>query len=154
MEKKKGIIKRISVKTEGRNAFTLQEDVSRWYNGYSLDGAKVGDEIEFDLEINKSTNPTGTVTFYNYKNVSVVDYVKGEGYESTALDHETPQPKPTDSVQRYRTPEEMTAAEILKGAVELVKGQTDIENIEQSLENCCGILEKQYKKTLSNVKAL
>lgn len=78
MEKKKGIIKRISVKGEGRNAFILDGN-DQWYNGFSLEGAKIGDEIEFDAEVNQ----TDKGTFHNFKNISVVDYVSvsigGEG---------------------------------------------------------------------------
>lgn len=57
--KKTGIIKAISPKPEGRNAFTLQgekvdgKDV--WFNGYALKAEK-GDEVEFELITNEGFN--------------------------------------------------------------------------------------------------
>jgi len=55
-------------------------------------------------------------------------------------------PKPND---RYRTPEEMTAAEILKGAVELAK-KCDGQELCELVNELTGA----YKLALSNVKAL
>lgn len=57
--KKTGIIKAISPKPEGKNAFTLKDEQvdghDLWFNGFSLDAEK-GDEIEFELTINEDFN--------------------------------------------------------------------------------------------------
>lgn len=57
--KKTGIIKAISQKSGGKNAFTLRGEQTEgkdiWFNGYGLD-AKKGDEVEFELIINEGFN--------------------------------------------------------------------------------------------------
>ena len=69
MEKKIGIIKSISKKEGGRNAFTLvdektSEGKDQWFNGFTLEAEK-GDKIEFELEIND--------TWHNFSKVKVTE---------------------------------------------------------------------------------
>jgi hypothetical protein len=70
MEKKTGVIKSISVKQQGKNAFCL-EGSPQWYNGYSMNDAKKGDAVEFDLEVNGD--------WHNFSNLKVVDVSGGQG---------------------------------------------------------------------------
>ncbi len=64
-----GIIKSISVKQGGKNAFVL-EGGTQWYNGFGMNGAVKGDKIKFDVEVNG--------TWHNFKNITVLDYVTPE----------------------------------------------------------------------------
>ena len=82
MEKKTGIIKSISKKDGGRNAFTLvgvkaEDGKDQWYNGYSLDAEK-GDKIEFELEINEN--------WHNFSKVKVIEKATKSGTNATSAE--------------------------------------------------------------------
>ena len=136
--------------------------VVRYVGGEATIGAwdaQLADYIEKDVGIGGSVSVVITQKG-DYTNITEVDMtsgVKGEPSQETPAQNESNAGKESFG----RTPEEMVAAEILKGAVELTKTlietmklDTTNEDIGRMLAANVNELTGAYKLALSNVKAL
>lgn len=139
-----GVIKTISVKKDketgepnGRNAFQL-EDSDQWYQGFSLDGAKKGDKVKFDLEINGQ--------WHNFRNVMVVGY---------ADEKETTTDKETTKITSDDRTTSIVAQVLVKEASRMYCSEAAIDCSQgEYLANAVNELTGAYKLALSNIKNL
>jgi hypothetical protein len=88
--KKTGIIKAISPKAEGRNAFTLKNEQidgkDVWFWGYLLE-AKKGDEVEFEMTENEG--------FHNFSKLRVLKMAEDKGGKENITSSPTPPSPPS-----------------------------------------------------------
>jgi hypothetical protein len=160
---KVGIIKSISRKEGGRNAFCLT-DSPQWYNGYELKAEK-GDKISFSVKVNGD--------FHNFSDVVVMpkdfpitesEKVVGQDgeckacygkgcHKCVALGGEYP------NKSNYTTDQQIAAQVILKGAVELLRGGNvrGDNGSRQTGEVLCELVQEltgAYNLALHNMKTL